>query len=341
MLRSMPPAPPTCHGSPSRPITSDSSRAWTAESAAMSTAALCVCSVRRLPRQAEVGLHLASLFGEDQRQHGRGTERLRDPGQQPRARATRVGRQRTAGARETAPPTARCGGPRPRRAARRDRRARGSCRRSASCAVEPRRVPLVGVVLVPALVGLRGPRVRACAMLGLRQCRWSSMSRRMPRGAASQACRRVRALGADQRARRRACWPRSSIRTRSRHWWQVGALGHDAAADGRLRGRVGADAGRRRRARTARRRLPRHGDGIPARAASCSSPTRGGCRPTAIRSVRWRSTVSCRDGGSGVPAARQADRIRGHAALAALLRGHRQRLALVARRAEGATWRTA
>jgi len=41
--RSIPPAPPTCHGSPSRPMTSDNSRACTAESAAISTAALWVC----------------------------------------------------------------------------------------------------------------------------------------------------------------------------------------------------------------------------------------------------------------------------------------------------------
>jgi hypothetical protein len=109
---------------------------------------------RGVARQAEVGLHLASFLGQDERQHRRWTKRASDPGEQPRPASHAVGGQRPSGFAKQLFPARRV-------AIFDDGEAReevltlGVLVRARELTVEPRGVFLVGVVLVPA--GVHGP----------------------------------------------------------------------------------------------------------------------------------------------------------------------------------------
>src|SRR4029079_137201 len=152
-------------------------------------------------------------------------------------------------------------------------------------------------------------------------------------GAAGRVIPRVRAFTADQRrpdAGARGL-PRSA---RARGLVAGGAGGGDAARDGRVRGGMAAHARRRRSARPAGRRVlrPRHRVPPGARAVR---------RRRVVAAARRRSHRTdgadhhlCH-GRSGLPADGEAERLRGEPAMASLLRRHRQRLAIVARRAQG------
>src|SRR5207247_260972 len=112
-----------------------------------------------------------------------------------------------------------------------------------------------------------------------------------------------------------------------------GAIGDDAPAARHLRRRVGSDAGRGRSPGTARRRLSRHGDGVP----RGPRVLRRRCVVASAGRRPDRSDVArgeLRDGRARLPAPRASNRVRRERALAPLLRGHRARLAALARRAE-------
>ena len=147
----MPPAPPVCHGSPSRPIISESSRAWTAESEAISTAAWCAdwCEVPRA--MPEIRLHFAALFGQQQRQHGAGPKACAIHASSRVRKRGLVERQRAAGLREQLLPSRRVpvldgGQSLEQIAPLRLFLDRGQL------AIEQRRVALVAIMLVPARV---------------------------------------------------------------------------------------------------------------------------------------------------------------------------------------------
>ena len=85
-------------------------------------------------------------------------------------------------------------------------------------------------------------------------------------------------------------------------WWQVAHSVTTPRMLGPYADRMDAHRLPRRRPGPPRRRLPRHRHAVRRRVRASSSRIASGCRPTAIRSVRWRSRCACTPAGPDVAA---------------------------------------